>query len=86
MFQNVAAGVVPMSWDARATQAVKMAAIKASQLPASQLLHTNASALSLTSRTATFTLHPSYPIHFNAFTNLHDLLFGTKQYVYDSPY
>ena len=50
---DVAAGVVPVLREARATQAVKMAAIKASQLPASLLLLTTAPALSLTFRTAT---------------------------------
>ncbi len=49
---GVVAGVVPVLREARATQAVKMAAIKASQLPASHLLLTTAPALLLPSRTA----------------------------------
>lgn len=37
---DVVAGVVPMLREARATQAVKVAAIKVSQMPASHLLLT----------------------------------------------
>ncbi len=77
-----------MSREARATQAVKMAAIKASQLlPASHLLLTLLLPCRCLPKGQLHTCTqatPSLLSSLNAFTNMYDLDFGIKQHVDDS--
>lgn len=85
---DVVAGVVPMLREARATQAVKVAAIKVSQMPASHLLLT----LLLPchcfpeQQVDTAPKLPQLLSSLNAFTNMYDLDLGMKQHVDESCY